>query len=353
MIARVKVGLFFEWPNPEIRDWRTLFEESIEEIQLAEELGFDFVLIAEHHFSNYGMSPAPLMQALAIADRTKTIRIGTAVLVLPVWQPLRLAEEVAVLDNLTGGRFFCGVGRGYQPHEFARLGVTSEESRVRFNECFDVLLKAWTTEGSFTYDGEYVKIPTEVTVWPKPLQKPYPPLWLAGTSADSVKLAAQRDMTLLISGFAGADVVRQAARALLDARRAAGRPVDTWQLGAQTYAHVADSEAEARANARYARWQMRANRALQRSDVIDGRVQPGPFEGEQDDETFWQRLYYGDPASVIAKYTALANAGCTFASAWMMMGGMEHKKLMRSIQLMGTEVIPAVRDIKAGADLTS
>jgi alkanesulfonate monooxygenase SsuD/methylene tetrahydromethanopterin reductase-like flavin-dependent oxidoreductase (luciferase family) len=147
----MKFGLFFEWPNPELRDWQRLFEEGIEQIQLAEELGFDFILIAEHHFSNYGMSPAPLMQALAIADRTKHIRIGTAVLVLPMWQPLRLAEEVAVLDNLTDGRFFCGVGRGYQPHEFARMGVTSEESRVRFSESLDVILRAWTSDTSFTY----------------------------------------------------------------------------------------------------------------------------------------------------------------------------------------------------------
>ncbi len=84
---------------------------------------------------NYGMSPSPLLQALAIAERTKTIKIGTGVLVLPVWQPLRLAEEVAVLDNLTGGRFICGIGRGYQSHEFGRFGVTGDDSRARFNEC--------------------------------------------------------------------------------------------------------------------------------------------------------------------------------------------------------------------------
>src|SRR5215211_4397075 len=119
----MKFGLFYEWPNPQLRDWKQLFEEGIEQIQLAEEQGFDFVLIAEHHFSNYGMSPAPLLQALHIAERTKRLKIATAVLVLPIWHPLRVAEEVAVLDNLTNGRFICGVGRGYQPHEFARYDV--------------------------------------------------------------------------------------------------------------------------------------------------------------------------------------------------------------------------------------
>ena len=87
---------------------------------------------------------------------------------MPIWQPLRLAEEVAVLDNLIDGRFICGVGRGYQPHEFGRFGVTVPESRQRFSESLEVMIKAWTQDESFTYDGEYIKIPNEVTVWPKP-----------------------------------------------------------------------------------------------------------------------------------------------------------------------------------------
>jgi alkanesulfonate monooxygenase SsuD/methylene tetrahydromethanopterin reductase-like flavin-dependent oxidoreductase (luciferase family) len=186
----MKLGIFYEWPNPEVGDWQRLFEEGIEQIQYAEELGFDFVLIAEHHFSNYGMSPAPLLQALAIAERTRRIRVGTAVLVLPVWQPLRLAEEIAVLDNLTGGRFFCGIGRGYQPHEFARVGVRFEESRARFSECLDVLLAAWSQDTSFTYSGEYVHIPNDPVVWPKPRQNPHATLWVAGPSAYTLMLAA-------------------------------------------------------------------------------------------------------------------------------------------------------------------
>jgi alkanesulfonate monooxygenase SsuD/methylene tetrahydromethanopterin reductase-like flavin-dependent oxidoreductase (luciferase family) len=297
------------------------------------------------------MSPAPLLQALAIAERTKSIRIGTAVLVLPMWQPLRLAEEIAVLDNLTGGRFFCGIGRGYQPHEFARLGVTSEESRVRFSECLDVLLRAWSSDTSFTYEGQYVKTAAEVVVWPKPLQKPHPPLWLAGTSHDSLALAAERDMTLLTSSFAGTDVVRHNTEELLRLRRAAGRPADTWNLGAQTYCHVAENEAQARAALKYAKWQLRANRSLQRSDVIDGRVQAIPFDGERDDEGLWEGSFYGDPSRLITKYRALNDAGCTFASCWMMAGGMEHKKLMRSVRLMGKEVLPALRDVHPPAGL--
>ena len=340
----MKLGLFFEWPNPSTGDWKRLFEEGIEQIQLAEELGFDFVFIAEHHFSNYGMSPAPLLQALAIAERTKTIRVGTAVLVLPVWQPLRLAEEIAVIDNLTGGRFFCGIGRGYQPHEFERYGVSLEDSRERFSECLEVMLKAWSMDTSFTYEGQYVHVPHPTVVWPKPVQKPHPIKLIAGTSTETLRLAAEHDISPLVSGFAGTQAVRDMTVSLLRERAAAGRPTDTWEIGAQTFCHVGPTEAEAREAAKYPRWQQRAGRALNRKDVTDGRVNATPVDGEPDDEAFWNALYFGDPDRVRSKYLALAEAGATFASCWMMTGGMPHELLMRSIKLMGEEVLPALHE---------
>jgi alkanesulfonate monooxygenase SsuD/methylene tetrahydromethanopterin reductase-like flavin-dependent oxidoreductase (luciferase family) len=347
----MRFGLFYEWPNPTAGDWSRLFDESIEQIQLAEELGFDFVLVAEHHFSNYGMSPSPLLQALAIAERTKRLQIATAVLVLPEWQPLRLAEEVAVLDHLTGGRFACGIGRGYQPHEMSRFGVALEESRVRFNETLDVLIRAWTSEQSFTYEGQFIKLPHPTVVWPKPRTKPYPPLWMAGTSAETMRLAAERDIVPITTGFIGPKGIRDSAAVWVQARAAAEKPVSGLELGFQAMAHVAESDAAARADLGYARWQMRANRALQRQDVADGRVNPVPYEGELDDDGFFDSVYYGSPETVTAKYRAMAAAGATFVSNWMMHGGMEHAKIMTSIRLMGEQVIPALRDVHPPADL--
>jgi alkanesulfonate monooxygenase SsuD/methylene tetrahydromethanopterin reductase-like flavin-dependent oxidoreductase (luciferase family) len=341
----VKFGMFYEWPNPARGDWKRLFEEGVEQIQYAEEMGYDFVLVAEHHFSNYGQSPAPLLQALHIAQRTRRLKIATAVLVLPVWQPLRLAEEIAVLDNLTDGRFICGIGRGYQPHEFGRFGVTNEDSRGRFDETLDVLIRAWSSNESFTYDGNYVKIPTPVVVWPKPLQKPHPPLWLAGTSADSIRLAAERDIVPITTGFVGPSGVLKTAAAWAQARLDLGKPLEGLEMGVQTTTHVADSDAEARTSMHYARWQNRANRALQRQDVSDGAVNAIPYEGELNDDDFFNGLYFGSPDSVIEKFRRLSNAGGTIVSTWMMVGGMEHEKLMKSIRLMGQEVIPALRDV--------
>ena len=347
----MQFGLFYEWPNPTLRNWKTLFQEGVEEIQYSEEMGFDYCLVAEHHFSNYGNSPSPLLQALHIGQRTKRLKIATGVLVLPIWQPLRLAEEVAVLDNLIDGRFICGVGRGYQPHEFARFDVTVPESRQRFSECLDVLIKAWTQDESFTYEGEYIHIPNEVTVWPKPLQKPHPPLWLAGTSIESMNVAAERDMMPITTGLLGAEGMQAHLASLIHARMELGKPIHGVELGMQAITHVAETDKEARAQLDYARWQNRAGRALGRLAVHDGRVDAGPYEGELDDDRFLDRLYFGSPETVIEKFRRAAELGVTHVSNWTMFGGIEHEKIMRSIRLMGEEVIPALRDVHPPAGL--
>ena len=294
----MQFGLFYEWPNPELREWRVLFEEGVEQIQYSETLGFDYCLIAEHHFTNYGNSPAPLLQALHIGQRTRRIGIGTASVILPMWQPLRLAEEVAVLDNLLDGRFMCGVGRGYQPYEMAGFGADVGESRARFDETLDVLLKAWTSDESFTYHGEYVNIPNPVTVFPKPLQKPHPPLMITGSSVDSMRTAARYDMLPFTSSQMGLDGVRAQYGVLAHAYRELGKPVDNIRLGVQCITHVAPTDEEALEALKYARWQNRAQRGLNRQAVNSGRIEAIPYEGELDDEAFMDRLFFGSPETV-------------------------------------------------------
>ena len=339
----MKFGLFLEWPNPTLRNWKTLFEEGVQQVQYSEEMGFDYCLIAEHHFTNYGNSPAPLMQALYIGQRTRRIKIGTASVILPVWQPLRLAEEISVLDNLIDGRLMCGVGRGYQGYEMAGFGSDLGESRVKFQETFEVLLKAWTSEESFTYDGEYVRIEHPVTIFPKPMQKPHPPLWISGTSVESMQLAAEHDMLPLSSSNLGMDGVKKQLGSYLQTRKALGKPFRDPSLALQCMTHVAPTDEEALEALPYVRWQIRAQRGLNRHDVANGAVDASPFEGELDDEAFLDRLYFGSPETVIEKFRRAASAGATHISNWMMFGGIEHEKLMRSIRLMGEEVIPALR----------
>ena len=341
----MKFGLFYEWPNPTLRNWKTLFEEGVEQIRYSEEMGFDYCLIAEHHFSNYGNSPSPLLQALYIGQRTKRLKIATGILVLPIWQPLRLSEEVAVLDNLIDGRFICGIGRGYQPHEMGRFGIPLEESRQRFEESLDVLVKAWTQDESFTYEGEYIKIPDPVTVWPKPLQRPHPPFWVAGNSVESMKLAAARDIMPVTTGLLGPEGIKAHLGSLVHAKKDLGKPLHPLDLGMQALTHVARTDREAREQLGHARWQNQAGRALNRLAVTDGLVEASPYPGELDDDQFMDRLYFGSPDTVIEKFRRAADLGVTHVSNWMMFGAIEHEKLMSSIRLMGEEVIPALREV--------
>jgi len=341
----LKFGLFFEWPNPELREYRDIFSEGLEQIKLSESLGFDYVLIAEHHFSNYGFSPAPLLQALKIAENTETIKIGTAAIIVPEWQPVRAAEEIAVLDQLTEGRIFCGVGRGYQPYEMGGFGIDLEESRPRFQEGLEVMMKAWREHKDWTYDGEYIKIKEPITVFPKPFQKPNPPLWLAGSSEGSLKLAADEDILPLTSSMMGMEAVSQQFASYVRYRRAAGKSLDDLSMALQCMTHCAPTMKEALDQIPYIRWQIRAQKALTAKKVIDGKTQGVPYEGEMPEELFLDRTYLGDPDYLIEKFKKANDAGITNISLWMMWGGIEHEKLMRSIKLMGEKVIPELRDL--------
>ncbi len=335
----MQFGLFMEWANRERRPWREMFDEGVREAVAAEAAGFDFVLLAEHHFSNYSEDPAPLMAAQAIARETSRIRIGTGVAVLPTWHPLRLAEEMAMVDQLSGGRFIAGVGRGFVPYEQERLGVDVAQGRAIFNESLEVLLKAWT-EHDFTYEGKHVHVPKPVTVRPRPLQRPHPPLWLAGSSGESFDTAARYGMTPIVGG--GLEAVRRQVEAYRDALALHGRDVAGMQVVAQCSTLVTDSDEAAEAAIDPIRWQRAAAGALLAGSVTAGAVAPSE-DAVPADQAFRAGLFTGSPDKVTEQFRALGALGVTHVSAPMAVGGMDHAAVLRSIRLMGAEVIPALR----------
>jgi alkanesulfonate monooxygenase SsuD/methylene tetrahydromethanopterin reductase-like flavin-dependent oxidoreductase (luciferase family) len=159
-----------------LRDWQThaeVYADALAECRLADELGFHTVWLAEHHFSHYGICPSLAPLAAAIARETRRARIGTAVVIAPFEHPVRIAEEWAEIDILSGGRLEFGLGRGYQPKEFEGLGVSMEGTRERFDEALDVIRGAWT-EDRLTFEGAFYRVPG-VRVLPKPVQRPHPP----------------------------------------------------------------------------------------------------------------------------------------------------------------------------------
>lgn len=336
------LGLFLEWPNAGARDWREAFEEGVAQAQLAEAVGFDFCLIAEHHFSDYSVAPSPVLEALAILRATSTLRVGTAVAVLPEWQPLRLAEEMAVADQLSGGRFIAGVGRGFAPFEQERFDVDVTQGRVHFEEALDVLVKAWT-ETDFTYDGKFVRVPHPTTVLPRPVQRPHPPLWLAGSSAESVELVGRLGMTPITSVALGAEQLAANRAEYERARARHGRAAEPLEVVAQGHAFVGATEAEVRAILPQARWQRRAVPALVAGRVEHGVLDVRPLESEPDDDALLNSQLFGTPPQIIARLRALEEAGVTHVSMLLTLGGLEHERVMASIRLVGEAVLPALR----------
>ena len=165
------------------------FENDLRFFELAEQLGYDKIWIAEHLFSTYGVVTSTQVYAAAIAQRTKRVRIGTAIVAVPFNHPLRTASDFALIDILSHGRLDFGVGRAYQPHEFVGLGVPMDKSREMLAEGLDIILKSWTQE-RISYKGRFWTIPEPVELLPKPVQKPHPPVYQATISPESFEQAA-------------------------------------------------------------------------------------------------------------------------------------------------------------------
>ena len=188
---KLRFGLWYAFRNPAQwrRPYQDLYAEIIEQIVWAEGIGYDDVWLTEHHFAPDGHAPSPLPQAAAIAVKTKTIRIGTSVLLLPLYNPVRVAEDGATIDILSNGRFELGVGIGYRPEEFAGLGIPRQQRGGRANEGLEIIRRLWEGE-TVTYHGKYFEI-ENARLSPEPVQQPRPPIWVGGFSEPAVKRAAR------------------------------------------------------------------------------------------------------------------------------------------------------------------
>ena len=193
----MELGLFLEFPVREGSTENEAFKESFALVDQAEELGVPSVWMAEYHFNPGRVLASPITILSAIAARTERIRLGTAVLLLPLANPVRVAEEIATLDQISDGRVEFGVGRGTFPNVHEGFGVPFAESRGRFEECIEIIMKSWTTD-SFSFEGEHFNIP-ELSVNPKPIQMPHPPIRVGVTSAESFPILGRMGYSILIN----------------------------------------------------------------------------------------------------------------------------------------------------------
>ena len=194
----MEFGVFYQLPCAADQSPAERYSDTIAQSQLADELGFDSVWLAELHFNpEFSIMSAPLLVASAIAQTTKRIMVGTAVNLVPLHHPIRLAEEAATLDVISGGRAIFGIGRGSNPRQFAGYGVDVAEGRQRFQEALDFILKAWTSD-EFSYQGGHYHA-DNLRITPKPVQKPHPPVYIASNSPDTFGIVGSLGHNILVA----------------------------------------------------------------------------------------------------------------------------------------------------------
>jgi alkanesulfonate monooxygenase SsuD/methylene tetrahydromethanopterin reductase-like flavin-dependent oxidoreductase (luciferase family) len=201
------------------------YESFVEYVVEADRLGFAQLFMVEHHFTGQGQVSASMTVLAYLAARTRNIRLGTAVVVLPWHNPVLIAEQVATLDLLTGGRVDFGVGKGYRKSEFDGFCIPTAEATERFDEAMEIIRKAWTTEGRFSHHGKRWRY-DNIVVEPEPLQRPHPPLWLAAGSHDSIRRAAREGYNLLLDQLAQVDQIIQRIAIFREECERAGRAYD-------------------------------------------------------------------------------------------------------------------------------
>jgi alkanesulfonate monooxygenase SsuD/methylene tetrahydromethanopterin reductase-like flavin-dependent oxidoreductase (luciferase family) len=342
----MEFGTFLLLQTPSNRPSAEIFGRGVEIAQEADRLGFDSIWCAEHHFSTYGLLSRPLMMANHIAAKTERIRVGSAVVVLPLHNPLIVAEEIATADILSGGRLDVGLGRGYQPYEFERLGHDLSESRARFEEGIDILLKAF--EGKpFSYDGEFYQF-GETSVLPKPLQDPHPPIFIVGQSIESIEATVKRGFNVVSGGF-GVPIQRlREFRKGFEAMDVDPAVKSKVRISTQRPVYVTHDETELPAIVEQARWNMRVTLSLRAGlERVDGNgcAIAVPMDSEPTEQELLDNYFVmGTPERCIEQLHALNDAmGLTHFNSSFWFGDLPREKVLNSMRLFAEEVMPAFR----------
>ena len=349
----MKFALFIlaSWLEKDTSAQSRIYDEALEQVEFAEELGFDSVWVAEHHSSRYGIFPSLTPILSYMAARTKKIRIGTGVSVLPFHNPIRLAEEAAMLDLLSHGRLEFGVGRGSADYEYGNFKVEFDSRDERTKEVLDIILGLWTTP-EFSYNGKYHQI-EKLTIAPTTLQQPYPPVFLAvSRTPASIDMAVDRDLPILTT-FSTPEADNLALFDMYAERcAAAGKPHNLDRSPFFRFVHLAEDEKEAREYPRDALTWCRDiggyRRTITRGDEINWdldhwrrtrTVTPASFESEAETTT-----YFVTPDQCVQRIKNLqTNHRVGYFGASMSFGSMGHAEVMRSMELFGKEVMPKFR----------
>jgi alkanesulfonate monooxygenase SsuD/methylene tetrahydromethanopterin reductase-like flavin-dependent oxidoreductase (luciferase family) len=291
----------------------------------AEALGFRSSFLVEHHFTGWNQVSATLMLQTALAMRTTTLRLGTAVIVLPWHNPVLLAEQAATLDLISGGRLDFGVGRGYRHNEFAGFRIPPEEAEPRFEESIEVMTKAFVSRERFSHRGKFWQF-DDIVVEPPPAQRPHPPFWVAAGSEASIRRAAKRGFNLILDQYASPEALGQRIALYRREGMANGRVA----VARQAYVANDRSDAEA-ALQRQAEWN---KRTVAVSRAPDGKAGSHILAYAATPEGTEANALYGTPDEICEKIEALRGAGVEYVILTILDG-------MPQLRRFAREVMPA------------
>ena len=334
------------------RPWvaeKQAFDELLEQILLTEQLGFNEAWFAEHHHSDYGMLASPNLIIANLAPRTKRLRMGNLVSVLPLYDPMRFAEECGMLDILTNGRLNVGLGRGV-PKDDMKHRLDRDTAQARFEEGIEILMRSWTGE-TFSYSGKAWGY-EEISCRPLPLQKPHPPIYYGATSPDSPAMVARRGWNLALSR----QPLSNCARAIQAYREERAKHPDLPGSGnaimvRDVYVAETDEQAWREAGPEITRfWQLATDNFWRGDKLFPESLPkfterypyfPGGLTVQKMNE--WGTSLIGSPQTVLAKAREMiAIARPDTLVGMFSFGGLQHEQVMRSIELFATKVIPAL-----------
>jgi probable F420-dependent oxidoreductase len=328
-MARLKIGFI---PIEGGHYWR----ESLQEVTRAEELGFDSVWMEEHHSVTDHYWPSPLTILAGYASRTSRMMLGTDIVVAPFHHPVRLAEEVALLDVMSNGRMTLGIAIGYKPDEFALYGVDLAKRGARFEEQLAIVRGLWTEE-HVSFKGRYYTV--EGRLEPKPVTRPHPPIWIGGWGDLTLKRAATLGDNWIPGPTADLRRLLAGKKSFLEHRQVAGRTdaVTEWPLTRDVIIADTDRRARELAEEHIMVAYRREYAGGWRHPFIDASI------ATDLDKLMEDRFIIGGPDQVIAKIRRFVEQyGMTHLICRLFFPGMPHAHIMRELELLSTEVRPAV-----------
>jgi alkanesulfonate monooxygenase SsuD/methylene tetrahydromethanopterin reductase-like flavin-dependent oxidoreductase (luciferase family) len=327
------VGVFQLLPRGRAATDREVVEQALWEVDFAEQHGFESIWITEHHFSGYGSVGVPSVYAAGIAQRTKRIRIGYGVAVVPLHHPLRLAEEISWVDHLSEGRVVVGVGSGFSSFEFERFGASIDERHAQFLERFEVVRRA-LAEPEFIFEGK------RLALRPRPYTRPHPQFYWASTSDESLRKAGAEGMPLLFATERMPQIAKRLERyRAIRSEAGASRDVIDREI-AEMYVLrricVAETdEAAWREVQEPLRWQQEmGTRVHENGEPLV--TLPAPADGPPIKPT--ESEWFGSPATIIRRLEELRALGLRKVIGWFHFGNMPYKSVRRSMELMASEV---------------